>query len=128
MDYVVLFLLVGLPVAWLISEFQPRRGVRITLGLSSLALSFFLAWAVGIFSSVGYEDQYSSASSHLIDTVVANIEAGNTDELLQELRRLRTNLQPHNRTRTKYGELVEQFTKRLKVEKPNEPSPPSGGK
>jgi hypothetical protein len=43
----ILILLVVLPVAWLISEFQPRREMRIRLGACSLALSFFVPWVVG---------------------------------------------------------------------------------
>jgi hypothetical protein len=113
----VLILLVVLPVAWLISEFQPRRWVRITLGLSSLALSFFVAWAVGSLSLFNYNAWYGSASTQLIDTVIDNIEAGNKVDLLRELRQLKVDYQPTYESRAKYDELVKRFAERLKLEK-----------
>jgi hypothetical protein len=128
MLYVILILLVVLPVAWLISEFQPRRWLRVTLGISSLTLSFIVAWAVGMLSHLQYNAWYGSASSQLIDTVVANIEAGKTDELLEELRKLKADFQPTYENRAHYDILVGHFAERLRTEKPVEPPRPSGGK
>lgn len=127
MIYVILILLVVLPVAWLISEFQPRCWVRITLGISSLALSFFVAWVVGMLSHLQYNADYGFASSQLMNTVITNMEAGNTDNLLRELRQLKTDFQPTYENRANYDGLVRQFVERLKLEKPKGQPPKDGG-
>jgi hypothetical protein len=111
----VLISLVVLPVAWLISEFQRRVWIRLTLGVLSLALSFFVAWVVGELSHFQYNSSYGFASSQLIDAVIANIEAGNEEGLLRELRQLKTDYKPTYENRANYDELVERFAERLKT-------------
>ncbi len=43
----ILVLVIGLPVAWLASEFQPKHSVRIALGVAAIAMSYSVAWGVG---------------------------------------------------------------------------------
>jgi cytochrome c biogenesis protein CcdA len=43
----ILFLTITLPIAWLASEFQDRRWVRIAAGIAALSMSFLVATGVG---------------------------------------------------------------------------------
>jgi hypothetical protein len=116
----ILVLVFVLPVAWFASEFQSRKWLRISLGATSIALSYFVAWLVGSLSHLQYNADYGNASSLLIDTVMTNIEAGKKDELMQELRQLKVDYQPTYENRANYDELVKRFAERLKIEKPND--------
>ena len=117
----VLILLVVLPVAWLASEFQSRRWLRILLGISSLSLSFFVAWVVGMLSNLQYNADYGHSSAQLIDTVIANLDSDHTDQLLLELKSLRNAFHPTYENRANYNELVADFVQRLESHKTGKP-------
>lgn len=119
---VIVILLVVLPVTWLISEFQPRRWIRIVLGISSLVVVFIATQADNLSSRFEYNADYGSASSQLIDAVITNIEAGNHDGLLRELRQLKADFHPTYENRANYDTLVEQFAERCKIESPKDGS------
>ncbi|MCE9548685.1 MAG: hypothetical protein K8T25_24675 [Planctomycetia bacterium] len=118
----IIILLVVLPTAWLICEFRSPRWIRIILGVSSLALSFVVAWGVGLISQFNYNAWYGGASSRLIDTVILNVESGNQDALLRELRQLKTDYHPTYENRARYDELVDQFVERLKLSSSKDPA------
>jgi hypothetical protein len=56
-----------------------------------------------------------SASARLIETVITNLEAGNEDALLPELKRLKEVYCPTYENRANYDKLVTDFVERLKV-------------
>ena len=58
--------------------------------------------------------QYGTASASLIDTIIAEIEEGHTNELLPALRHLRSEFYPTYENRAYYDHLVEQFVKQVK--------------
>ena len=45
----------GLPLAWLVSEFQPRRWLRILLGILALTMSVFLALGFSLLERFNYD-------------------------------------------------------------------------
>lgn len=114
---IILILAVALPAAWLMSEFQDWRWLRILLGVCSIALSYLIATTVGQLSRLNYNVWYGSASAQLIDTVIRNIEDGNEEALLRELRQLRADYEPTYENRANYDQLVEQFAARLNGER-----------
>lgn len=110
---VFLTLVVACPVAWLISEFQSRRGIRIGLGLAALATSFLLAAGVGSFERFNSNAWFGEASKNLIDTTIDEIERGDTERLLKELKALQEQYQPTYEHRARYDELIKEFLSRL---------------
>ena len=80
---VILFLCVALPIAWLASEFQPRRWIRIALGLCAIGMFYAVAFAVGTFEHWNVNSCYGFASKELIDTTVLELEAGNAEKVIQ---------------------------------------------
>ncbi|WP_299467029.1 hypothetical protein [uncultured Gimesia sp.] len=114
---VIFILAVGLPVAWLLSEFQPRRWLRILLGLAALLMTVYLSHAFSIFDRLNYNTMYSEASAKLIDTTIVEIEAGRSNEFLSELRILRSKFRPSFKS-VDYNELVNQFAIEVKEKHP----------
>ena len=82
----VLVLAIVLPVLWLVSEFSSSRPLRISLGILALLMSFGVAFVAGTLQRLNYNAWYGAASQRLIDSSVAEIESGNTERLLRELK------------------------------------------
>jgi len=107
------FLIVALPIAWLASEFQNQRWIRIVSGCAAIAMSFLVAYVVGSFEHLAANDWYGGASKSLIDTTIEQIETGETERLLRELKTLQEQFQPTYQNRARYDELIEEFKSRL---------------
>ena len=116
-----LTLVVVLPIAWLISEFQPHRWLRIATGLGTIAMSYFLAAAIGSFERFNSNAWYGEASWNLIDTTIEEIERGETERLVKELRTLQEQFVPTYENRARYDELVQEFLTRLGREEKRSP-------
>ncbi len=88
---------VALPGAWLASEFQPRRAIRIGLGVLSMGVMLLIAIVLGTFERLKYNAWYGSVSQQLIETTIIEIEAGRAESLLPPLRKLRDEFIPATR-------------------------------
>jgi hypothetical protein len=58
----VLFLVVALPIAWLVSEFIAKTAVRIGLGVATMAMAFGVAWIVGSLDRLQSNVYFGSAT------------------------------------------------------------------
>lgn len=106
-------LIVILSVAWNISEFQERRWLRICLGWTAILASLAAASAVGALDRYNSNAWYGHASKDLVDTVVVEMERGNTEGLLTELKRLQEQFHPTYENRARYDRLVGEFVARI---------------
>ena len=102
----ILILVIALPVAWLASEFQQRTSLRITLGICAIAMCFLVAVGIGSLDRLNSNIWYGTASKDLIENTIAELEAGNTERVIAELRALRDKLQPTYENRADYDKLV----------------------
>ncbi len=102
-------LCVALPVSWLVSEFQPRRWLRIALGCCAIGMCCLVAFVVGTFENFNANAWYGSASKELVDTTLLELEAGHSDKVIQELRVLQSKFQPTYENRARYDELVDEY-------------------
>lgn len=103
----LLVLIIGLPVAWLASEFGPRRWVSIVLGLLSLVVvtgSVSTLWTA--LSHFQYNSDFGVATSELINASIAQLEDGHSDRVLKGWRGLAANYQPTYENRGHYPELA----------------------
>src|SRR5688500_1698743 len=110
---VLLVLTIALPVAWFVSEFWPQRWVRLLLGCSAISLSFLVAAGVGSLDRLNSNAWYGGASKNLIDATVEELESGNTDRVIQELKTLQRDFQPTYENRARYDKLIEDYLRRL---------------
>jgi hypothetical protein len=113
-----LLLVAAVAVAWVVSEFQDRRWLRLLLGLCTLVL---VVGGVGVAVTIGERLNtnawYGGASGELIDATVAALEKGRTEEVLAELKRLREQFQPTYENRARYDRLVKEYVARLEAGK-----------
>lgn len=117
----ILALTVGLPFAWFASEFQDRRWLRIVAGCGAIATCFLVAAGVGQLERLNFNAWYGNLSKELIDTTIVELERGDTERLLAELRHLQSRLEPTYENRANYDKLIEEFQLRLD-EKRSRPS------
>ncbi len=64
----VLALAFVLPLAWLASDFQSRKELRIALGVAAIAIAFGVAWIVGSLNRLNSNIWYGAATKDLIQT------------------------------------------------------------
>jgi hypothetical protein len=114
---IVVILCISLPLAWLASEFQSRRGLRIALGCCALGMCYPVAYtagkAMGSLERFNSNAWYGSASKGLIDTTLVELEAGNTDKVIRELKTLQSDFLPTKQDRGRYDHLVYEYVIRL---------------
>lgn len=76
-------------------------------------MSFGVASVVGMLQRLNYNAWYGAASQRLIDSAVAEIESGNSERLLPELKRLQMEFHPTYENRARYDQLIDEFVTRL---------------
>jgi hypothetical protein len=112
LDFIV-FLMIALPIAWLVSEFQPHRWLRVLLGCASIALAFQVAWVAGSFERFNSNIWYGAASKDLAENTIRAIENGDADKVAEELRVLSNSLEPTYENRANYDKLVENYVRAI---------------
>jgi hypothetical protein len=106
---IALILVVLLPIGWLASEFHDNRGIRIILGVLAIAMSFFVAFVVGSLEQLRSNTYFGDTSKSLIETTVTELEAGNSEQVLDRLKKLQDKYHPTYETRAGYKELVDEY-------------------
>jgi hypothetical protein len=106
----ILVLTITLPIVWLAAEFQERRWVRIVAGIAAISTSLLVATGIGSL------EHLSEASKNLIDTTIDELERGETERLLEELKLLQSQFQPTYENRARYDQLIKEFMSRLGYE------------
>lgn len=106
---IALVLALLLPIAWFISEFQEKRSVRVCLGMIAIAISYLIAWAVGSVEQFNCNAWYGVASKDLIDNTVTELQEGNVDDVVTQLKVLSDKLQPTYENKADFDRLVAEY-------------------
>ena len=106
-------LTIGLPIAWLVSEFQSRRWLRIALGSGVLAMCFGVAFIAGSLDRFNSNAWYGHASLTLVETTVKQLETGKSTDVIQILKWLQSKFQPTYENRAGYDQLVNEYVERF---------------
>lgn len=114
-------LLIGVPIAWFVSEFQGRRWLRLILGSFAILLSFGVAALVGWAERFNSNAWFGVASKDLIDTTISELEAGNREGVLRSLKTLQLDYSPTYENRARYDVLVEQTVAQMRSSRPQTP-------
>jgi hypothetical protein len=112
----ILVLTITLPIVWLAAEFQERRWVRIVAGIAAISTSLLVATGIGSLEHLSANAWYGEASKNLIDTTIDELERGETERLLEELKLLQSQFQPTYENRARYDQLIKEFMSRLGYE------------
>ena len=113
MEALIFLLVVAVPIAWFASEFTRSRLARIALGVASIGLSFAVAAAVGKLDRLDSNAYYGAATKDLVQNTIQQLEQGNTQRVLAELRQLRADFEPSYETRDDYDELVRRYVQEV---------------
>lgn len=111
----VLVLILAMPLAWLLSEFQSRKWLRVFLGCCAIAVSYGVAYLVGSLQIFSDNAWFSTATARLLDTTISEIEGGKSDKVLVELKHLREQYYPTYDGKARYDVLVDEAVKRMKT-------------
>src|ERR1700722_14963481 len=112
--FVTLCFVIGCPIAWLASEFQERRWPRILFGIAAIASSFGVAALVGALQMWNANVWYGNATKELVDTTIAELEAGNQTAVLASLKELQRQFEPGYENRLEYNNLIGVAVDRMK--------------
>jgi hypothetical protein len=107
LGFLFLFLIVALPIAWLVAEFKCGRTARISWGLAcGVFVSFCVAGFIGVTKTFNYNSWYGNNTKCLIDETVRQLEAGNTNLVIKAFKQIQDSYQPTYENRAKYNLLV----------------------
>ncbi len=121
----VLTLLVSgiLPLAWLLSEAQHRRWVSVVLGVSAITVCSFVGYGVGTIPLVfQLNTEFTGASRELIDVIVDQLEAGNGEQVLSNLKSIQPAVYENYENYPRYTEVVDKFVEKLETPKSQKPN------
>ncbi len=112
---ITLLVIIGLPIAWLVSEFKTeKRVVRCTLGALAICSSFGVAWLTAQAIRVPYNGRYSRAANSLVEVIIQSIENNSADVLLPELKDLNKKISMSYMERGNFDELTRSMVDRIK--------------
>lgn len=117
----VAVLLLGVPIAWFVAEFQGRRWLRLVLGSFAILLSFGVAALVGWAERFNSNAWFGEASKNLIDTTLAELEAGNREGVLRSLKALQHDYSPTYENRARYDVLIKQTVAQMRSSRQQAP-------
>ncbi len=117
----LVLVVVGLPVAWLMSEFRCGRAVRVSLGIAALTVVTMIVSALwSALSHFQYNSDFGFATKDLIEASIEQIEDGHLDRVLKGWRGLNAQYRPTYENRAHYPELAAEATALIRGEKPFE--------
>jgi hypothetical protein len=115
MQLLLIGIVIILPIAWLLAEFEGPRWLRVILGLCCFGIGIPCAFLVGEIGQ-RFNDNvgYSGATAELIDSTIQHLEGRKCDRVLAELRRFRERYQPSYETSVKtYQQEISEFKDRM---------------
>ena len=117
MQFPLLALVICLPIAWILAEFEGPRWLRITLGVCCFGIAIPCAFLVGeIGQRFNNNAEYSGAAAELIDSTIQHLEGRKCDQVLVELRQFRARFEPSYETNVKtYQREISEFKDRMRA-------------
>lgn len=94
LNIIILLCVIVFPMAWLRSEFIGKRGIRITLGIISHLTCFGFAAIVSLLFNLFTGYHYGEATKKLIEKTINELEHGDKERVIFELRRLHDQYHP----------------------------------
>lgn len=113
----ILILVTGpiLAIAWIYSEFNGSKRLRLTLGILVIIVFTAVSSLVTlIINQLNYNAWYGFATKELVDQIIKGLEANKTDSVLLELKRFQSEYYPTYENRAKYVPLAKGTAERIK--------------
>lgn len=116
----LLLVAIVLPFAWIASEFQSRRWLRLTLGIGSLVGVFCISMLFEIMNRIDANSYFSVANCELMDATIEGLSHGQGDAIIDELKSFRKDYEPTYENRGDYQRKVAAYSQELKDQRSNE--------
>ena len=110
----LLVLVVGVPIAWFVAQFEGRRSLRLSPGSFAILLSFGVAALVGWTERFNSNAWFGVASKSLVDATIAELRAGNREGVLRSLKTLQAKYFPTYENRARYDVLIEETVAQMR--------------
>lgn len=111
----ILVITFALPIAWLASEAQSRRWISVVLGLTSIIVTSYVAYALGgITPGLQANQSFGNATKTLVTTITDELENGKVDFVTRELRGFAESYNPTYENYPRYDKSVLTLVQRLK--------------
>ena len=122
---ILVLILVLLPLAWLVSEFQDRTLLRIFLGCVCLVAVGFCSHGLGrVLATFEANSYFAQSNKMLIDGIIFVLKDGREDQVLAELKSLNREYDPSYESRSELDMLVNTFVSNMEIETPASDSAP----
>ncbi len=109
----IVVMAVVLPLAWFGSEFTSYRWFRLLLGCAAIGTSFLVAYGVGSLEHLNANAWYGEASGNMLDVTIEELERGNSEQVIRELKELQKEFHPTYENRARYDKLIEGYLERM---------------
>ena len=116
----LLLIAIVLPFAWFASEFQSRRWLRLTLGISALIGVFCISMLFEIMNRIDANSYFSLANCELIDATIQGLSHEQSETILKQLKSFRKDYEPTYENRGNYHQKVAAYAQELKDQRSNE--------
>jgi hypothetical protein len=114
MALLLVTVVLGLPIAWIASEFTNRRGIRIALGIATIITGVMVADGFGDLGGEWRANTWwEPPITKLLDTTVSELERGHADTVLASFKELQSQFHPNYENKCKFDELVGQAVKNM---------------
>ena len=112
-------LVIGLPIAWFISELRNfNKKKRMILGILAILMCYGVAYLFGKGTWMRAYSLYGDQTKTLLGVTISQIEAGNTNIVLNELRYIKSE---YSKTRSYYYQFYTQLVNNAIARMENEP-------
>ena len=116
--FILISVIIAAPIAWFISEIkQASRYVRLTLGITTISLSFGVAFLVGLTDRLNSNAWFGSATEKLISTTITELESGHQTNVINAFKDLKDKYHPSYQDRSRYDELVNETIEQMSSSK-----------
>ena len=117
--FIFLFLALGLPGLWLVSELKnSNKKDRISFGILALISTVLITGAFGLIDRLNYSTNYAMISKHLVGSTISQLEQGNTVLVLSSFKELQSQFRIREGTPIdRYDQLVKEAVSKMEQKK-----------
>jgi hypothetical protein len=93
------FLCAALPIAWLVSEFQSRRWIRIVFGIAALSIVGLIAYGwTALLTTFTSNLEFSETTKTLLVAIDEGLASNDSERVQTDIRQFAKNYQPSYET------------------------------
>lgn len=116
-EALILIIAIAAVIVWLNAEFMWRRNVRLICGVLAILSAYAVNVALSNYTYMTANARYGCSSKLLLDTVIAELEAGNKDKALSALHSMQSTYRPSAKFPDSYDVIVRKTVNEMTTKK-----------